>query len=92
MHVLTLAASVAYYGDMDDIEKRQKYQRDRYRLKVGYADRLPFPSLVRDCGSFGAVLLIASAENTDLLVDRWLCRGVDEATARAAIEEWKEQH
>ena len=52
-------------------------------------DSKPFASLVRLCCTFGAVVLVQDSITPDLLVVKWLCRDVDEQTARAAIEKWE---
>ena len=61
----------------------------RYRHKMRGITAQPFASLVRLGGTFGAVVLVQDSITPDLLVVKWLCKDVDEQTARAAIESWK---
>lgn len=91
---MTSGPSLSYDSGMAETEqkraKRLAAQR-RYRRKFdGYHDSTA--CIVRDCGTFHAVVLAASPLNSDLIVTRWLCRDVDEQTAREAVEEWKATH
>lgn len=61
----------------------------KYRHKCAGIVTAPFACLVRDYGSFGVVMLVQDVHSSDLLVDRWLCHGVSEAEARAALERAK---
>lgn len=83
---------------MDKDEKRRQYHNTWNHRRLGYGR--PVASLVRSCETFHAALLVRSDENTDLLVERWLCHdgdhnlcnGVDEATARAMIKKWEKNN
>ena len=74
---------------MSDTTERQREAQARYRHKRRGITAHPLVSLVRNCGTFGAVVLVQDTLTPDLLVVKWLARDVDEDTARAAIAKWE---
>lgn len=67
---------------------RQHEAQARYRHKRrGITDR-PIASLYRGWHTFGALLIVQDTLTPDMLVVRWLCRDVDEQTAREAINDY----
>lgn len=74
---------------MTKTTERQREAQARYRHRKRGITAKTFASLVRLCGTFGAVVLVQDSISNDLLVVKWLARDVDEQTARDEIETWK---
>jgi hypothetical protein len=65
-------------------------QLDNQRRYRQHITAQPRPCLVRDWQSFGVVMLIDDSSCTDLLVDRWLVRGVSEEIAMRLLNVLRE--
>jgi len=69
---------------------RQREAQARYRHKRRGITAKQIASLYRGWQTFGAVLIVQDTRTPDMLVVRWLCRDVDEQTAREAIEAYND--
>ena len=69
-------------------DKRREAQA-RYRHKRRGITAKPIASLYRDYDTFGALLIVPDTLSSEMLVVRWLVRGVSEAEARAVLEQAK---